>query len=90
MSLRILLPRQAVRRWDVLRHVRSFASSARRSEPGVSETIDDMVGKLRQTVSEVTKHSGQYEGVQEEGLRMLMFGKPGSGKVSLQRRVACS
>lgn len=40
-----------------------------------------MVGKLKQGVSEVANHAGQYEGVQEEGLRMLVFGKPGSGKV---------
>jgi hypothetical protein len=39
-----------------------------------------MVEKFKQSVKE--SHSEQYEGVAEKGLRMLVFGKPGSGKVS--------
>jgi tRNA U34 5-carboxymethylaminomethyl modifying GTPase MnmE/TrmE len=51
---------------------------------------ESVVGKVQNIASQVTEavksgvtHTEQYEGVQEEGLRMLMFGKPGSGKVSL-------
>lgn len=39
-----------------------------------------MLNKLRSAVEHA--HSEEYEGVkQEKGLRMLVFGKPGSGKV---------
>lgn len=82
MVLRILLPRQAIRQWPTLHASRSFSSSAARREPGISDTIDDMVGKLKQAVKDSSSHAEQFEGVQEEGLRMLVFGKPGSGKVS--------
>lgn len=45
----------------------------------VSDTIEDMVEKFKRSVRE--SNSEQYEGVTERGLRMLVFGKPGSGKV---------
>ena len=48
----------------------------------MSDTIDGMVGKLRQAIAEAPSRSEQFEGIQEEGLRMLVFGKPGSGKAS--------
>lgn len=39
-----------------------------------------MLSKLRSAVDHA--HSEEYEGVkQDKGLRMLVFGKPGSGKV---------
>jgi adenylate kinase len=46
----------------------------------MTETIESMLGKLKSVVEH--GHSEEYEGVrQERGLRMLVFGKPGSGKV---------
>jgi hypothetical protein len=42
-----------------------------------------MLGNLKKVMKEgPDAHPEQYEGVAEEGLRMLVFGKPGSGKVS--------
>jgi hypothetical protein len=38
-----------------------------------------MLDRLKASLAE--DHSAQYEAVQEEGLRMVVFGKPGSGKV---------
>lgn len=58
---------------------RSFSSTA--SRPTVTETIDYMANKFKDAVRH--SHSEEYEGVQERGLRMLVFGKPGSGKVSI-------
>lgn len=52
---------------------RNISSSARRSSV-VSDTVDSMVAKLAST-------KGQ-EAPKEDGLRLLVFGKPGSGKVS--------
>lgn len=60
--------------------VRSFSSTAYR--PTVSETIDAMANKFKEAVRH--SHSEEYEGGTERGLRMLVFGKPGSGKVSSQ------
>lgn len=51
-------------------------------EPGLTETIDGMVGKVKEGFVGMAEHASEFEGVQEEGLRMLVFGKPGSGKVS--------
>lgn len=39
-----------------------------------------MANKFKEAVRH--SHSEEYEGVTERGLRMLVFGKPGSGKVS--------
>jgi hypothetical protein len=39
-----------------------------------------MLDRLKASLAE--DHSAQYEAVQDGGLRMLVFGKPGSGKVS--------
>lgn len=58
--------------------VRSFSSTSCR--PTISETIDSMANKFKEAVRH--SHSEEYEGVTERGLRMLVFGKPGSGKVS--------
>lgn len=41
-----------------------------------------MVTKFKQAMADSAAHVEQFEGVQEDGLRMLVFGKPGSGKVS--------
>ena len=41
-----------------------------------------MVAKFKQAMADSAAHAEQFEGVQEDGLRMLVFGKPGSGKVS--------
>lgn len=45
-------------------------------------TVQNIASKVTEAVKGGVTHTEQYEGVQEEGLRMLMFGKPGSGKVS--------
>jgi len=42
-----------------------------------------MVEKFKRSIKE--QSSEQYEGVAERGLRMLVFGKPGSGKVSREK-----
>lgn len=57
--------------------LRSFSTTSCR--PTVTETIDSMANKFREAVRH--SHSEEYEGVTERGLRMLVFGKPGSGKV---------
>ncbi|RSH83777.1 hypothetical protein EHS25_005392 [Saitozyma podzolica] len=52
----------------------------------MTETIESMLSKLRSAVDQA--HSEEYEGVkQEKGLRMLVFGKPGSGKGTLSARL---
>jgi hypothetical protein len=58
---------------------RSFSSSPCR--PTVAETIESLASKFKQAVQQ--SHSEEYKGPTEKGLRMLVFGKPGSGKVSL-------
>lgn len=92
MVLRTLLPRQTLRSCSTSTNFsfsRTLSTSLTRREPGISDTIDDMVGKLRQVVKNSTSHAEQFEGVQEEGLRMLVFGKPGSGKVRFLNRCVC-
>jgi len=49
-------------------------------------TVRNVVHQVKDAVTASATHTEQYEGVQEEGLRMLMFGKPGSGKVSPTKR----
>jgi len=61
---------------------RSFSSSPCR--PTVAETIESLASKFKQAVQQ--SHSEEYKGPTEKGLRMLVFGKPGSGKVSLPSR----
>ncbi|OCF38482.1 adenylate kinase [Kwoniella heveanensis CBS 569] len=48
------------------------------------ETISDSFHSIAQKFKSAVEHSHseQYEGVEERGLRMLVFGKPGSGKDS--------
>lgn len=58
--------------------VRAFSTTTCR--PTVTETIDSIANKFKEAVRHA--HSEEYEGVTEHGLRMLVFGKPGSGKVS--------
>lgn len=59
--------------------VRALSSSSRRS------TVLDTISSVAQSVKELVtpEKKGYVEGdkQREEGLRMLMFGKPGSGKV---------
>jgi adenylate kinase len=46
----------------------------------VTETLESLANKFKQAVQQ--SHSEEYKGPTEKGLRMLVFGKPGSGKVS--------
>ena len=62
-----------------LPYTRSIASTSRRALP---QSIDTMVSNTIQSM--VSKLSSRQKGKEvggEGGLRMLMFGKPGSGKV---------
>ncbi|ORY27094.1 adenylate kinase-domain-containing protein [Naematelia encephala] len=65
---------------------RLFSRSSPRYDPTAGETIESMVEKLKASLSHA---AGQSEGYQasEEGLRMLVFGKPGSGKGTLSARL---
>jgi hypothetical protein len=56
---------------------RSFSTSTCR--PTVAESIESLAAKFKQAVQQ--SHSEEYRGPTEKGLRMLVFGKPGSGKV---------
>ncbi|KAK8846862.1 hypothetical protein IAR55_005952 [Kwoniella newhampshirensis] len=51
----------------------------------ISETFNSLADKFRKAVE--YSRSEQYEGVEEGGLRMLVFGKPGSGKGTLSARL---
>jgi hypothetical protein len=82
MSLRLALPRQALRRCDPLRIPRCMSTTTPRRESVVGK-VQNIASQVTEAVKSGVTHTEQYEGVQEEGLRMLMFGKPGSGKVSL-------
>lgn len=46
----------------------------------VTETAHSLADKFREAARFM--NSPSYDGVEEKGLRMLVFGKPGSGKVS--------
>ena len=59
---------------------RAFHPFSLRQNPGISDTIQTVADSLRRAVME--QRPEQSEGVPERGLRMLVFGKPGSGKVS--------
>ncbi|WWC67812.1 uncharacterized protein I206_101726 [Kwoniella pini CBS 10737] len=51
----------------------------------LQDSVNDIVEKFKTAVEH--SHSEQYEGVEERGLRMLIFGKPGSGKGTLSARL---
>lgn len=80
MSLRLALPRQGLRPCRSFGLARCISTTAPRREP-VTGTLSNIAHKVKEAVKDAATHTEQYEGVQEEGLRMLMFGKPGSGKV---------
>ena len=85
MAVRTIIFRSALRAphplLPLLPPIRAFTSSSNPLQPGVAATIDLMFDKLRDAAS--SSHSEQHEGVPEAGLRMLVFGKPGSGKVGM-------
>jgi len=58
---------------------RPFTTSPVPRLSSVSETIDNMISKIHASLSQ--SHPEQSEAVPQSGLRMLVFGKPGSGKV---------
>ncbi|WVQ69099.1 uncharacterized protein L199_007312 [Kwoniella botswanensis] len=84
-------------------HTRSLSTSLPRYRPsssssssGIAATVSQTLGSLQDSVNDLAEkfkkavqqsHSEQYEGVEERGLRMLIFGKPGSGKGTLSARL---
>ncbi|KAK6903888.1 adenylate kinase [Kwoniella mangroviensis CBS 10435] len=71
-------------------------SSSSSSSSGIAATVSQTLGSLQDSVNDLAEkfknavqqsHSEQYEGVEERGLRMLIFGKPGSGKGTLSARL---
>ncbi|WRT64914.1 uncharacterized protein IL334_001853 [Kwoniella shivajii] len=101
MSLRPLLPQCTQLHRSTRHSIRYISSSSPRGRPSsttssaigaasrtlesLSESFNDIAEKFRQAVQQ--NHSEQYEGVEERGLRMLIFGKPGSGKGTLSARL---
>ncbi|WWD00424.1 hypothetical protein V866_007337 [Kwoniella sp. B9012] len=72
------------------------SSSSSSSSSGIAATVSQTLGSLQDSVNDLAEkfkkavqqsHSEQYEGVEERGLRMLIFGKPGSGKGTLSARL---
>lgn len=84
-SFRILQPRVLSGRVPSL-PLRTISTSSPRGT--VSDSISSVVQRMRELVAQERK--GWVEGDQEreKGLRMLMFGKPGSGKVRCSPRIA--
>ena len=60
-------------------HVRMFSSTPTKRDAQAQDAMSAAVAKARQAALDVSTRV-KLEG-REEGLRMLMFGKPGSGKV---------
>jgi hypothetical protein len=82
--LPLLLPPRAQLTSLQLRQFGSTSSDLFPNPETISQKAQSMLDRLKASLAE--DHSAQYEAVQEEGLRMLVFGKPGSGKVSCYPR----
>ncbi|WVQ74103.1 hypothetical protein IAR50_003690 [Cryptococcus sp. DSM 104548] len=67
----------------------NHSSTATPATSQVASAVSDTVTSLRDTFRQATEflHSPLYDGVEEKGLRMLVFGKPGSGKGTLSSRL---
>lgn len=74
-----LAPQRASKRFN-------SSSTASTSSPvshvasAVTDTAHSLADKFREAARFI--NSPSYDGMEEKGLRMLVFGKPGSGKVS--------
>ncbi|TYJ56280.1 hypothetical protein B9479_002968 [Cryptococcus floricola] len=90
----LLRPRIAPRALALPRTYRPISRFNHSSAPPsatsqVASAVSDTVASLRDTFRQATEflHSPLYDGVEEKGLRMLVFGKPGSGKGTLSSRL---
>ncbi|WWD22173.1 hypothetical protein CI109_106664 [Kwoniella shandongensis] len=63
----------------------STSESLSSASDAIAETFNSLAEKFKKAVQQ--SRSEQYEGVEEGGLRMLVFGKPGSGKGTLSARL---
>ncbi|WVF69882.1 hypothetical protein IAT40_004665 [Kwoniella sp. CBS 6097] len=63
----------------------AVGSAASQTLESISESFHSIAQKFKSAVEH--SHSEQYEGIEERGLRMLVFGKPGSGKGTLSARL---
>ncbi|WWC87035.1 uncharacterized protein L201_001920 [Kwoniella dendrophila CBS 6074] len=63
----------------------SIPAAVNQTLESLSESVNNITEKFKNAV--LQNHSEQYEGVEERGLRMLIFGKPGSGKGTLSARL---
>ncbi|WWC59391.1 uncharacterized protein I303_101946 [Kwoniella dejecticola CBS 10117] len=103
MSLRPLIPLRAISPIPSRISARALSTSFPRRRPsGTNQsspllaTVSNTISSLQDSVNDIAEkfkravehsHSEQYEGVEERGLRMLIFGKPGSGKGTLSARL---
>ncbi|WVQ84206.1 hypothetical protein IAT38_006357 [Cryptococcus sp. DSM 104549] len=67
----------------------STSASASASAPAIPAAVADTFAALADKFKAATEflNSAAYDGVEEKGLRMLVFGKPGSGKGTLSSRL---
>ncbi|WVW78609.1 hypothetical protein I302_100568 [Kwoniella bestiolae CBS 10118] len=63
----------------------TIAATVTQTLSSLQDSVNDIAEKFKRAVEQ--SHSEQYEGVEERGLRMLIFGKPGSGKGTLSARL---
>ncbi|WVR04524.1 hypothetical protein IAU60_001528 [Kwoniella sp. DSM 27419] len=63
----------------------TITNAASQTLESISESFNSITEKFKEAVTHT--HSEQYEGIEERGLRMLVFGKPGSGKGTLSARL---
>ncbi|WVQ97926.1 hypothetical protein IAU59_005045 [Kwoniella sp. CBS 9459] len=63
----------------------AVGAAASQTLDAISESFHNIAQQFKSAVEH--SHSEQYEGIEERGLRMLVFGKPGSGKGTLSARL---
>ncbi|ODO09010.1 hypothetical protein I350_02605 [Cryptococcus amylolentus CBS 6273] len=87
----LLRPRTAPRALALPRTYRpisrfNHSSASTSATSQVASAVSDTVASLRDSFRQATEflHSPLYDGAEEKGLRMLVFGKPGSGKVLIE------
>ncbi|ODN80374.1 hypothetical protein, variant 1 [Cryptococcus amylolentus CBS 6039] len=90
----LLRPRTAPRALALPRTYRpisrfNHSSASTSATSQVASAVSDTVASLRNSFRQATEflHSPLYDGAEEKGLRMLVFGKPGSGKGTLSSRL---